>query len=300
MIRIGLALVWLLRLLPFPILRPLGRAIGRLMYVFAGRRRAIADTNLRLCFPEWDAAQRQRVVREHFAAAGAGLLERGVLWWSSPSRIRRMVQLEGREHLEAVRDRPVILLAPHFVGLDMGGTRLTLDYRCASVYGPQRNPVMNRLMLHGRTRFGNARLISRKEGVRPIINILRERWPLYYLPDQDLGPRNAVFVPFFGIPAATITALPRLAKMAGAVIVPCVTRQTPDGYVARLYPAWNNYPSGDVVADTARMNAFIEMVVREMPEQYYWLHRRFKTRPPGEPSLYDTETARSDQADRLD
>src|SRR5690606_17085087 len=116
---------------------------------------------------------------------------------------------EGREHLEAVRDQPVILLAPHFVGLDMGGVRLTLDIPVASVYGPQRNPVVDRLLLHGRTRFGNVNLISRKEGVRPIIAALRDKWPLYYLPDQDFGPRNAVFVPFFGVPAATVTGLPR-------------------------------------------------------------------------------------------
>ena len=287
MIRIGLALVWLLRLLPFPILRPLGRGLGLLMYCFARWRRRIAETNLRLCFPDWTEAQLRKTVRALFAATGASLLERGILWWSSPERIRRLVQIEGEEHLEAVGDRPVILLAPHFVGLDMGGMRLTLDRKAASVYGPQRNRVVDRLLLHGRTRFGNARLISRKEGVRPIIAALKEKYPLYYLPDQDFGPRNAVFVPFFGIPAATVTALPRIAKMAGAVVVPFVTRQTDRGYVARYYPAWENFPSGDVTADTARMNAFIESVVREMPEQYYWLHRRFKTRPPGEPKLYD-------------
>ena len=286
MIRIGLALVWLLRLLPLALLRPLGRALGLILHALAGRRRDIAATNLRLCFPEWSEAQRRATVRELFAATGASLLERGILWWSSRDRIRRLVRLEGREHLDAVHDQPVILLAPHFVGLDMGGVRLTLDIRVASVYGPQRNPVVDRLLLHGRTRFGNVNLISRKDGVRPIITALRDKWPLYYLPDQDLGPRNAVIVPFFGVPAATVTGLPRIAKMARAVVVPFVTRQTDGGYVAKFYPAWDNFPSGDVEADTARMNAFIESVVREMPEQYYWLHRRFKTRPPGESKLY--------------
>lgn len=286
MIRLGLFLVWLLRLLPLPLLRPAGRAVGLAMYRFARQRRRIAHTNLQLCFPHWSEAQRRQTVRRLFAASGAGLLERGILWWSSPARVRRLVRLEGEEHLEALQGRPVILLAPHFVGLDMGGVRLTLDRRVASVYGPQRNPVINRLLVHGRTRFGNVNLISRKDGVRPIVAALRDGWPLYYLPDQDLGPKNAVFVPFFGVPAATVTALPRIAKMARATVVPFVTRQTPDGYVARFYPAWENYPSGDVEADTARMNAFIESVVREMPEQYYWLHRRFKTRPPGEPKLY--------------
>lgn len=286
MIRFGLALVWLLRLLPFALLRPLGRGLGLVMHAAASRRRKIADTNLRLCFPEWTEAQRRKTVRALFAATGASLLERGILWWSSPDRIRRLVRIEGEEHLHAVSDKPVILLAPHFVGLDMGGVRLTLDREAASVYGPQRDPVIDRLLLHGRTRFGNARLISRKDGVRPIIAVLREKCPLYYLPDQDLGPRNAVFVPFFGVPAATVTALPRIAKMARAVVVPFVTRQTDTGYVAQYYPAWDNFPSGDVTADTARMNAFIESVVREMPEQYYWLHRRFKTRPPGEPKFY--------------
>lgn len=286
MIRIGLALVWLLRLLPFALLRPLGRGIGLLMHRVAGRRRAIAETNLRLCFPEWTAQKRRAAVRRLFAATGASLLERGILWWSRPARIRRLVQLEGMQHFEAVQGRPVILLAPHFIGLDMGGVRLTLDRRVASVYGPQRNPVIDRLLLHGRMRFGNVRLISRKDGVRPIVNTLREGWPLYYLPDQDLGPKNALFVPFFGVPAATVTALPRIARMAHAVVVPFVTRQTENGYVAKFHPAWENYPSGDIEADTAYMNAFIESVVREMPEQYYWLHRRFKTRPPGTPKRY--------------
>jgi KDO2-lipid IV(A) lauroyltransferase len=292
MIRLGLFLVWLLRLLPLPLLRPIGRAVGLVMHRFARQRYHIAHTNLRLCFPHWSDAQRQETVRRHFAAAGASLLERGILWWSSPARIRRLVRMEGEQHLEAVRDRPVILLAPHFIGLDMGGVRLTLDWQAASVYGPQRNPVVNRLLLHGRTRFGNAKLISRKDGVRPIVAALRKGWPLYYLPDQDLGPKNALFVPFFGVPAATVTALPRIAKMAHAAVVPFVTRQTADGYVARFYPAWENYPSGDVEADTARMNAFIESVVLEMPEQYYWLHRRFKTRPPGEPKLYPKKKRR--------
>ncbi|MBX6391836.1 MAG: lipid A biosynthesis acyltransferase [Burkholderiales bacterium] len=286
MIRIGLFVVWLLRLLPFPVLKQVGKGLGLVLYAAAKERRRIARINLRLCFPELDERQRERLVRAHFKAAGRGLLERGILWWSSADRIRRLVRLEGKEHFEAVRDRPVILLAPHFVGMDMGGVRFSIDHDCASVYGPQRNKVANRMLLRGRTRFGNARLISRKEGVRPIIATLREGWPLYYLPDQDFGPRNAIFAPFFGIPAATLTALPRIARIAGAAVVPFVTRQTEDGYVARFYPAWEGYPSGDIEADTARMNAFIESLVREMPEQYYWLHRRFKTRPPGEPSLY--------------
>jgi len=286
MIRFGLSLVWLLRLLPFPLLKRTGKAIGLVFYAVAKERRRIAHINLQRCFPELEEQQLRGLLRRHFQAAGRGLLERGVLWWSSPARIRRLIRVEGREHFEAVRDRPLILLAPHFVGMDMGGVRLNLEYPMASVYGPQRNKVANRLLLRGRTRFGNARLISRKEGVRPIISTLRERWPLYYLPDQDFGRHNAVFAPFFGIPAATLTALPRLAKVGGATVIPLVTRQTEDGYVARFYPAWEDYPSDDVEADTVRMNAFIESVVREIPEQYYWLHRRFKTRPPGEPSFY--------------
>jgi KDO2-lipid IV(A) lauroyltransferase len=287
-IRIALAIIWLLHFLPLALLAPLGRAFGLVLYTVAGDRRRVATTNLRLCFPEWSATQRARAVRRHFQAFGRAVLERGILWWSKRERILRIVRFEGLENFEAVRGRPVIWLAPHFVGLDMGGTRLAVDYEAASMYSRQKDPVLDRILYHGRTRFVMPRLVSRQEGLRPLVRVMREGLPFYYLPDQDFGPRDSVFVPFFGVPAATITGLSRMARLAGAAVVPVITRQLPggEGYVLRFYPAWEGFPTDDPEADARRMNAFIEERVREMPEQYHWLHKRFKTRPPGEPSLY--------------
>ena len=284
--RFGLFLLWLLSRLPWPLVRGIGKMIGLFFYLVSPHRRRIARINLRLCFPEVSEKQRRRLLREHFMATGRSLIERGILWWSSEAAVRRLVRLEDLEHLQAHIGRPIIVLAPHFVGLDMGGLRLTLEVEVASVYGPQRNQFMDSFIKRARNRFGRTRLISRKDGPRPIITALRDNLPLYYLPDQDFGRRNAVFAPFFGHLASTVTALPRIAQMAGAIVIPCVTYQTPKGYVARFYPAWENYPSDDVDADTRRMNAFIETCVREAPAQYYWLHRRFKTRPEGEASFY--------------
>ncbi|MFZ5512058.1 MAG: lipid A biosynthesis acyltransferase [Pseudomonadota bacterium] len=286
--RIALGLVWLLRFLPLPLLALVGQGLGVLAYGLVRERRRVALTNLRLCFPAMTEGERARIARRHFGAFARALVEHGILWWSSRRRIHRLVRLEGLEHLEAVRGRPVIWLAPHFVGLDMGGIRLTSDYPLVSMYSRQKNPQADALLLHGRTRFGNATLFSRQDGLRPVLKALRQGLPFYYLPDMDFGPRDSIFVPFFGVPAATITAVSRLARATGAVIVPCVTRQLPGGggYVTRFYPPWEDFPGPDVESDTRRVNAFIEERVREMPEQYFWLHKRFKTRPPGEARVY--------------
>jgi len=289
MTRLGLFVVWLLHLLPLALLAPLGRATGLLLFAMARARRNVALTNLRLCFPEWSEAEHKRVACCHFQVVARAFLEHGILWWSSKERIQKSVRVEGLEHWQAVAGKPVIWLAPHFAGLDMGGSRIITEWRGVSVYSHQKNPVFDRVLLHGRTRFVTPVLFSRQDGIRPVVKAMREGLPLYYLPDMDLGARDAVFVPFFNVPAATITGLSRMARLARAVVVPAVTRQLPGaaGYVLRFYPAWENFPTDDVEADTRRMNAFIEERVREMPEQYYWVHKRFKTRPPGEASPYE-------------
>lgn len=281
-----MAVLWLLHWLPLPLLAPLGRTLGLAFYALGRRRRLIALTNLRLCFPHLDEAQRRRLARAHYQALGRSVLERPLLWWSSRARIRRIVELRGREHMP--NGRAAILLAPHFVGLDMGGTRVAMVWDCVSIYSKQKDQVFDRLLYRGRNRFGNQLLLSRQEGMARAARALRRGRPFYYLPDMDYGARDAIFVPFFGVPAATITALPRLARLAGAAVVPCVTRldSASGGYVVELGAPWVDFPSGDVEADTRRMNAFIEEQVRRMPEQYYWVHRRFKTRPPGEAPLY--------------
>ncbi|HEV7803348.1 MAG TPA: lipid A biosynthesis acyltransferase [Burkholderiales bacterium] len=288
MIRVALAIIWLLHFLPLSVLALIGRGFGLLVYAVARDRRRVARINLRLCFPEWTEAQRRRVSRRNFQAFGRAVLERGVLWWASKERILRIVRIEGLEHWQAVADGPVIWLAPHFVGLDMGGTRLAAEYEAASMYSRQKDPVLDRILYHGRTRFVMPRLVSRQEGLRPLVRVMREGVPFYYLPDLDFGPRDSVFVPFFGVPAATITGLSRMARLARAAVVPVITRQLPGGrgYVLQFYPAWDNFPTDDPEAGARRMNAFIEARVRETPEQYHWLHKRFKTRPPGEPPVY--------------
>ncbi len=289
MVRLGLGLIWLLHFLPLAVLSRIGAAVGMLLYALARARRQVVLTNLGLCFPELSAGARRDLARRHFRAFGRSLLEHGILWWGSKQQVSELVRVEGLEHWRGIAGRPVILLAPHFIGLDMGGIRINADYRFNSVYSRQKNAAFEAILHHGRTRFGNTTLFARQDGIRPMIKSLKKGETFYFLPDMDLGERDSVFVPFFGVEAATITALSRIARLAGAVIVPCVTRQLPGGagYVVRLYPAWIDFPGGDLEADARRMNAFIEERVRETPEQYYWLHKRFKTRPAGEPSPYE-------------
>ena len=288
MIRLALALIWVLHFLPLALLAPLGRGFGLLLYGVAGARRRVGRINLRLCFPGMSERERNRLLRRHFQAFGRAVLERGILWWSSRARVMRIVRLEGLEHWRAVADRPVIWLAPHFVGLDMGGTRLAAEFEATSMYSRQKDPSLDAILYHGRTRFVKPRLFSRQDGIRPLVKAMRAGLPFYYLPDMDFGPRDSVFVPFFGYPAATITGLSRIARLAGAAVVPVVTRQLPggQGYVLEFHPAWSDFPGEDPEADARRMNAFIEARIEEMPEQYHWLHKRFKTRPPGEERVY--------------
>ena len=288
MARLGISLIWLLHFLPLGVLARFGEGFGLLLYGLGRERRRVARTNLRLCFPEMGESERERLVRRHFRAFGRSVLERGILWWSPKSRIQKLVRIEGLEHWQAVADKPVIWLAPHFVGLDMGGVRLTTEFPLVSMYSRQKNPLFDALLLHSRTRFGNSPMASRQDGLKPVVREMRKGRPFYYLPDMDFGARDAVFVPFFGVPAATVTALSRLAKITGAAVVPSVTCQLPGGggYVLKFYPAWENFPGADAASDARRMNAFIEERIREMPEQYFWLHKRFKTRPPGEERFY--------------
>jgi KDO2-lipid IV(A) lauroyltransferase len=280
--------MWLLHFLPLGTLAWLGRGLGRMLYSLGRERRQVALTNLALCFPELDAEARTALAKRHFEAFARTLLERGILWWASADRFLQMVKVEGEEHWRALEGAPVILLMPHFVGFEMGAYRIGYGREVASMYSRQRNAAFDAALLRGRTRFKNATLFSRQDGVRSVVRSLRSGLPFIYLPDMDLGRRDAIFVPFFGVPAATITGLARLAALSGAAVLPCVTRQLPGsaGYVIRIYPAWENFPGADIEADVRRMNAFIEARVREMPEQYLWVHKRFKTRPPGEPNPY--------------
>lgn len=286
MTRAVLFMMWMLHGLPMPLLASIGRLFGRAFAGFGRRRWYIALTNLGLCFPGYSAEQKSALARRHFEAFGRSFLERGLLWWASPERIREVVRLEDKEYLDALRGRPVILLAPHFVGLDMAWTRLTLECDMISVYSNQSNAVFNDRLYRGRLRFGASELLSRQEGIRRAVRAMKAGKPFYYLPDLDYGRDDAIFVPFFGVPAATITGLSRLSRLTGAAVLPVIARMTDSGYVVTIQSPWQDFPGESIEDDTRRMNAFIEQEILKMPEQYFWLHRRFKTRPPGEQRPY--------------
>jgi KDO2-lipid IV(A) lauroyltransferase len=279
--------MWLVHFLPFRAVAAIGEAVGSLLFWLIPERRKVTRINLEKCFPSMPGEERERLARAHFRAFIRSFIDRGILWWGSDRRLEKLVEIEGIEHLQALAGKKIVILAPHFVGLDAGGIRIAKDWpRMASMASRQKDPLFDRLLREGRLRFGG-NLYSRQDGIRKVLRAVEGGETFYYLPDMDFGPRAAVFVPFFGVPAATTVGLSYIARITQAHVVPCVTRMLPDGrYVARLYPAWTGYPSGDDTADARRMLAFIEERVLEMPEQYFWMHKRFKTRPQGEPKFY--------------
>jgi KDO2-lipid IV(A) lauroyltransferase len=286
MTRLIIASMWLLHWLPLPLLALVGKALGLALYLLVGERRKVTLTNLGLCFPGLSAEQKSALARRHFMVFGRSIVELGLWWWASPARIRRLVRLEGGERLAAYKDKPVILLVPHFVGIDAGWIRMALEQGLVAIYTRQKNRVFETAMNDGRLRFGNCDLASRQEGTRKALKAMKGGRFFHYSPDMDYGPKESIFVPFFGVQTATITGLSRLAKLTGATVIPVITRMEGSGYVARVGEPWAAYPGDDEVADARRLNAFIEAEVERSPEQYYWLHKRFKTRPPGEAKFY--------------
>ena len=285
MTRLVLALMWLGHFLPARALAGIGNGVGTALFWLIPERRRVTRINLEKCFPGMPSAERERLARAAFRAFCRGFVDRSLLWWASPERLKRLVRVEGIEHLEAAGPR-VVILAPHFAGVEAGGLRMSMDRDLSTLYAHQKSPALDRTLLKGRTRF-RSNIVSRQEGLRKALRWIKDGIPFYYLPDLDFGPKGSVFAPFFGVAAATARGLPYIARSTGARVVPCVTRMLPGGgYVARIYPAWDDYPSGDDEADARRMNAFIEERVREIPEQYHWLHKRFKTRPEGAPRFY--------------
>ena len=278
--------LWLLHWLPLPALRGLGWLLGRFLYLVGGERRNVALINLRLCFPERTEAERTAIARRHFVAFARAVLDRTLGWWASKERIERLIRVRGSEHLHDPAGRPLLILAPHFVGLDAGAVRISIFGRACSVFSNQNNPVFNKLLYDGRRRFSDILLLSRQDGMRKIVKAMKEGYPFYYLPDMDFGPEDSIFVPFFGVQTATIPGVSRLVRLTGARVVACITRQVADGYEVEVTPPWENFPGESVEADTAFVNRFIESQVLRMPEQYFWLHKRFKTRPPGEQRFY--------------
>ena len=291
--RLFLALLWLLHGLPLALQAVIGRGLGWLLYVLAPARRKVALRNLELCLPERSAAERHALAREHFKWLGRSVLERGLLWYASPERLRRLIRVEGDVTLAERSDRPVMWLVPHFMGLDVAGVSVLLfqSRKVASIYQEQSNPVMDAAIRRGRVRLGDAsrvQIFPRSDSAKPLLRAIRSGDAFFNLPDMDFGERDAAFVPFFGVPAATLLAPSRMARAMNMVVQPVVAQMLPggQGYVVRFLPPWTDFPSDDPLADTARMNSWIESEIRRLPAQYLWVHKRFKTRPPGEPALY--------------
>ena len=289
-----LALLWLLHWLPLAVQAALGSALGRIFYTAARARRRIAARNVQLCLPELSALQRRQLLREHFRWLGRSAVERALLWYAGPARLRRLIHVEGDVHLaERVAERSgrsVMWLVPHFLALDAAGvaTQLFQSRPVASVYQAQSHPVFDAAMRRGRSRFGRGELFVRSDTARPLLRAIRRGHAFFNLPDMDFGPKDSAFVPFFGVPAATLLAPSKMARALDMVVQPVVAQMLPGGrgYRVLFLPPWTDWPSDDALEDARRMNAWIEAVVRADPAQYLWVHRRFKSRPQGEGDRY--------------
>jgi Kdo2-lipid IVA lauroyltransferase/acyltransferase len=288
--RLLLALFWLLHWLPLAVLAPLGRGLGRLLFAVARSRRRVALRNLALCLPQLDEGARRQLAREHFHWLGRSILERALLWYASPRRLKKLIHVEGDVQFAQRSERPVMWLVPHFMGLDVAGvaTQLFQTKQVASIYQQQSNAVMDAAIRRGRLRFGLAEVFPRSDSAKPLLRAIRAGKPFFNLPDMDFGERDAAFVPFFGHAAATLLAPSRMARALGMVVQPVVAQMLPgaQGYRVSFLEPWSDFPSADALADTARMNRWIEERIRADPAQYLWVHKRFKTRPAGEPPLY--------------
>lgn len=289
--RLGIVFMRAMAHVPLPVSRGFGVALGRLLHTVAVTRRHVVDTNLALCFPEKTAAERRRIARETFVFVAQSWLDRSWLWHAPEAVVRRRLRVVGAApEIEEMAhgSAPMILFAPHFYGLDAAATGLTMHTARPSttIYTTQRDPLIDDWIREGRKRFGNVITLNRSEGIKPIVAGLRKGGLLYLLPDMDFGREQTVFVPFYGVQASTIPSLSRFARLGKAKVVPIVSRLTPTGYDIEVLPAWQDFPSDDVVTDTALMNQRLQGYIDAMPSQYYWVHRRFKTRPEGEPPVY--------------
>ena len=288
--RAVLGLLWLLQRVPLRLQAALGRGLGRLLHALASGRRQVALRNVALCLPDWDEGRRRQLVREHFQWLARSLLERGLLWYASPARLKALIQVEGDVGLAERSDKPVMWLVPHFVALDVAGvaTQLFQGGKVASIYQAQSNAVFDQAMRNGRLRFGLAEIFARSERALPLVRAIKRGHAFFNLPDMDFGAKDAAFVPFFGVAAATLLAPARMARSLGMVVQPVVAEILPggQGYRVRFLPPWDDFPGDDDVAAASRMNRWIEDEIRHNPAQYLWVHKRFKTRPPGEAPLY--------------
>src|SRR4051812_4881639 len=327
---VAIGILWLLHFLPLSVVAAIGNGIGAIAFWLIPARRHVVRVNLQKCFPHLDEAEREQLARHHFKMFCRSFVERGILWWAPRARLERLIRVEGLEHLRALAGRPAIILAPHFVGFEAAIMRLTMEFPVSGMYATQKDALVDRVALRGRSRFGGqlmprqsgiwgalqvlrsggfyvypphmdyrrqhsifvpvfgGQLMPRQSGIWGALQVLRSGGFYFYLPDMDYGRKHSIFVPFFGVQTATVPALSQMVRRSHAAVVPCTTRMLPggEGYIVRLEAPWQDFPTEDAVADTRRMLAYIEDRARDMPEQYYWLHKRFKTRPEGEPGFY--------------
>ncbi|TWG87598.1 KDO2-lipid IV(A) lauroyltransferase [Cupriavidus gilardii J11] len=290
---LGIGLLTVLGKLPYPLVARFGEGLGSLLYLFPSGRREVVRANLRMAFPEKSDAEIAELSRQSFRSVFRSFAERGIFWTGSEAQMRRWVQIDDRADLVALDGQPHILVTLHLSGVEAGAIRLTIHLRDhvgrsgASLYTRQKNALFDDFLKHARGRFG-AKMIARNDSARDILRCLKKGEALQLIADMDFGERDSEFVPFFGVEALTLTSVSRLARLTGAKVVPIYTEQLPNyqGYVLRILPAWDNYPGDSVTADTRRMNAFFEDCIRPRIPEYYWVHKRFKNRPPGEPGIY--------------
>lgn len=277
--------------LPFPLYRILAAFIAgvltALLFVGATERRHITLTNLRMCFPKAHVIRRIAWGVQHMYFYVRTFLDRAWLWGGPSHVVVERVVFDNPEALRELQlNKPTIFLAPHFLGLDAAWSRLCLDMRLVTMYSNQKNPLLNNLILQGRAAYGDPVLLSRQQGIRPLISSMKQGRALYYLPDMDFGARDSVFVSFFGHQAATVTAVSRLARLLTAQVVPVTTRYSKGRYIIHVHPPFDNYPFDDEHQSAQFMNHQIEAWVEGNITQYLWLHKRFKTRPNGESRIY--------------
>jgi KDO2-lipid IV(A) lauroyltransferase len=289
---LGLGLLWLVAQLPYRVLLWLGRGLGALMYRLASSRRKIAARNLQLCFPQMPAAERKALLKENFASTGITFFEMAIAWWWPAERLRRLGTIEGLEHLRQAEaeGQGVILMALHFTTLEMGGGLLGMAQDMYGMYRPHKNPLFDYTQRRGREQ----RLLGviGRDDVRGMLKLLRAGGVVWYAPDQDYGAQRSVFVPLFGVPAATVTATSKFARMGRAQVIPFTQERLPNaqGYRLTIHPPLADFPGDSEEADCLRVNQWIEQAITACPEQYLWAHRRFKTRPAGEAKLYKKRT----------
>jgi Kdo2-lipid IVA lauroyltransferase/acyltransferase len=287
MSELGILLMRALSHLPLSWLRGIASLLGRVLYVVVVPRRRVVHVNLALCFPQRSPAERRALAKQVFVAVAQAWLDRSWLWHASAEVARERLKVTGAVD-ELRGGQATVIFAPHFVGMDAGWTALTQQVARAftTIYTDQSDKVVDAWVLRGRRRFGTGRLFGRADGVKTIVSALRDGAPLYLLPDMNFGPEESVFVPFYGIAAATVPSLSRFARLGRAKVVPVVTRMTREGYEVEVKPSWSGFPTDDPVADTALMNRRLEEYIDTMPAQYYWVHKRFKSRPDGAPPVY--------------